>query len=69
MGDVPQLETGGQITKGGLFEGHAGEVVSGVQGQALKPVAEEVGKLKQDIAETNRLLMRILNDGIPVVKA
>ena len=69
MGDVPQLETGGTITRTGIAQVDKGEIVSGVRGQALKPVAEEVGKLKQDIAETNRLLMRILNDGIPVVKA
>ena len=69
MSDVPLLATGGFIKETGIAQVHEGEVVSGVQGQALKPVADEVGKLKQDMMETNRLLMRMLNDGIPVMKA
>ena len=67
--DFQPLQSGGQITKSGLFEGHAGEVVTGVKGEALKPVADEIHSLKSDMMETNRLLARILSDGIPVTKA
>ena len=66
--DVPELEKGGEITKGGLFEGHAGEVVTGVKGEALKPVADEIHNLKSDMQKTNQLLEAILRDGIPVFK-
>ena len=68
MSDVPELDQGGQITKGGLFEGHAGEVVSGIKGEALKPVADEINSLKSDMQKTNQLLEAILRDGIPVFK-
>jgi len=67
--DVPQLATGGKVTKTGIAQVDKGEIVSGVKGEALRPVADEIGKLKQDMAETNRLLTRILTDGIPVMKA
>ena len=69
MNDVPELAQGGTVTKDGLAKLDAGEVVSGVKGEAMRPVADEVGKLKSDMQETNRLLARILSEGIPVMKA
>ena len=69
MGDVPELQTGGTVTKTGIAKVDEGEVVSGVRGEALKPVADEIAKLKQDTMETNLLLRRILSEGIPVMKA
>ena len=68
FGDVPELQQGGTVEKTGIAKVDKGEVVSGVKGEALKPVADEIGKLKQDMMETNRLLARILSEGIPVVK-
>jgi len=65
---IPLLARGGQVTKTGTAIVEEGEVVSGLKGEALQPVADEIATLKSDIAQTNMLLSRILSEGIPVTK-
>tara|TARA_Y100001973_G_scaffold53460_1_gene79054 strand:- start:5973 stop:9293 length:3321 start_codon:yes stop_codon:yes gene_type:complete len=66
--DFAQLHTGGKIKSDGLVEAKKGEVYAGAGDAAFKPIADEIHSLKSDIAETNRLLARIITDGIPVVR-
>ena len=66
--DFEKLHMGGKIKEDGLVEAKKGEVYAGAGDAAFKPIADEIHSLKSDIAETNRLLARIITDGIPVVR-
>lgn len=67
--DFSKLHTGGKIKSDGLVEAKKGEVYAGAGDAAFKPIADEIRSLKSDISETNQLLMRMLTEGIPVMKA
>ena len=66
---IPTLHQGGKIKSDGLVEARKGEVFAGAGDAAFKPIADEIRSLKSDISETNQLLMRMLTEGIPVMKA
>ena len=66
--DFQPLHKGGELKSDGLFEGKKGEVYAGAGDQAFKPISEKQEYTNQLLMEQNRLLMQILNQGIPVTK-
>lgn len=66
MGDVPELHAGGRVEETGLSMVKKGEIYAGAGDAAFKPISDEIHSLKNDIGETNRILMRIINEGLSV---
>lgn len=66
--DFKPLHKGGELKSDGLFEGKKGEVYAGAGDQAFKPISTKQEQTNQLLMEQNRLLMQILNQGIPVTK-